>query len=91
MKKCSLSNDCQAEKFYILFSDYIIAKVILSCKVSLTQVTAEDIRHATAYKIRAVGMVLSEQGISGAISILNDFLVKMQTKFYLLQIFCSLF
>lgn len=84
MKKCSLSNDCQAEKFYILFSDYIIAKV------SLAQVTAED-KHATAYKIRTVGMDLSEQGISGAISILNDFLVKMQTKFYLLQVFCRLF
>lgn len=90
MKKCSLSNDCQAEKFYILFSDYIIAKFILSCEVSLAQVTAED-KHATAYKIRTVGMDLSEQGISGAISILNDFLVKMQTKFYLLQVFCRLF
>lgn len=40
-------------------------------------VTTEDIRHTTAYKTRTVSMVVSQQSISWAISILNDFLVKM--------------
>lgn len=36
------------------------------------QATTKD-RHATAYKIRRLGVVVPEQGISKAISILNYF------------------
>lgn len=64
-------------KHFTYYSLIILLHKSLSCEVSLMQVMTEDIRDATVCKMSTVGMVVSWLGISKAISIPNDVLVKM--------------